>query len=459
MLQASRKIVLLVFLIFSAPSLTQGQDAIDWPAWMGVGMDGVWQETGIIESFPTGGPPVLWRQAVGGGYGGPAVAEGRVYLMDRTEDTRGGAVENAIREAGEISGGERVLCLEAQTGKLIWEYPYDCPYKVAYPTGPRCTPLVDGQRVYTLGAMGDLLCLNKNTGEVIWQRKLTRAFQTKPPLWGYASHPLIDGDRLLVPVGGEGTAVVAFDKNTGQEIWRSQSTLDIGYAPLIMFEKATPTPQLIFWHAEGVTSLNPATGKKYWFVKFPEEPNPSQTTIATPRIIGDRLLISEFYKGSLMLKLTSDPPAATELWRSYRTDPKHEKSLNSMMTTPVIKDQHAYGIAYAGRGIGVLRCIRLSDGTAVWSKDRWMEEEPVVFATSFIVANQGRYVMFNDNGELMFAKFSPSGWEVIDKTKILEPTSAARGRDVVWSHPAFSGKKIFVRNDKEIVCVNLAATE
>ena len=170
MLQAFRKFVRLVFLIFFASSLTQGPDAIDWLGWMGAGMDGVWQETGIIESFPTGGPPISWRQEVG--------AASAVLRSP----TGGGDVENAIPEAREISGGERVLCLEAETGKMIRDFPYDGPAKLAYPTGPRCTSLVDDQRVYTIGAMGDLLCLNENTGEVVWQRKLTRDFQTKPPL-------------------------------------------------------------------------------------------------------------------------------------------------------------------------------------------------------------------------------------------------------------------------------------
>ena len=454
------KWLLVICLVVSwVPPHIQAQSEVDWPRWMGAEMNGVWTETGIIEKFAESGPDVVWRFEVGGGYAGPSVADGRVYLMDRTDDTKGGTVENAIRAAGEIQGGERVVCLNAANGELIWEHKYDCPYKVAYPTGPRCTPTIDGQFVYTLGAMGDLFCFDKKDGKVIWQKKLTDDYGTKPPPWGYSSHPFVDGDLLFVPVGGKGSGVVAFEKTSGKEIWKSVDTMDVGYAPLVMFENGLAQPQLIFWHAEGVTSLNPETGNEFWFIKFPEEPNPSQTTIATPRIIGDRILISEFYKGSMMLQIASDPPGVKEIWRTQKTDPKNKTSLNSMMTTPVIQGDYAFGIGYSGRGQGVLKCIRLDDGTTVWSEDTWMEDEPVVFATSFIVENQDRYIMFNDNGELMFANLTPEGFEVIDKAKVLDPTSVARGRDVVWSHPAFSDKKMFARNDKEIICVNLQKSD
>ena len=451
-----KSILISSLILLVVPATTFAQDSQDWPCWMGQNRDGVWNEQGIIEEFPEDGAKIDWRSELGGGYAGPAVANGFVYIMDRTDDSRGGTVENGIRDAGAISGGERIQCLDIATGEPVWQHQYDCPYTVAYPTGPRCTPTVDGEHVYTLGAMGDLICFRTDTGNIVWQKKLMDEYKTKPPLWGFASHPFVDGDRLFVPAGGEGSALVALDKMTGDEIWKTGTTRDVGYAPLVLFESGTAPPQMIFWHAEGVMSVNPEDGSEYWSLKFPEEQNPSDTSIATPRLIGDRLLISEYYKGSLMLKIKADPPGVEELWRTQKTDPRSKESLNSMMTTPVVKGEHAYGIAYNGRGQGVLRCVSLEDGKAVWTEDAWMEDEPVVFATTFMIENQGRYILFNDNGELMFANLSPEGFEVIDKAKILEPTSVARGRDVVWSHPAYSNKKMFVRNDKEIVCVDLS---
>ncbi len=431
-------------------------NADDWPRWMGPQGDGVWKETGIVDRFDSAEAKVVWRKKVGGGYGGPSVANGRVFVMDRVGDTQGVKVENNIRTTGALAGGERILCLDEKSGEKIWEHTYDCEYTVAYPTGPRCTPTIDGELVYALGAMGHLNCLNAATGKVIWSKDLLSEYKTRPPLWGFSSHPLVDGNQLLVPTGGEGSALVSFDKKTGKELWRVGSTRDVAYAALVLHEPKDAPRQLIFWHADGVTSYSPKDGKEFWNVKFPEQTNPSQTSIATPRIVGDRLFISEFYKGSLLLQIQAKPPGVKELWRSYVKDKRHKESLNSMMTTPVIKDGHVYGIGYVGRGVGTLRCFELESGKMIWSKDDWMEKKPVVFATSFLVENQGRYFMMNDNGELMIAKMSPDGFEEISRTKLLKPTSVARGRDVVWSHPAYANKRVFARNDEEIICVDLA---
>ncbi len=125
--------------------------ADDWPRWMGPMMDGVWRETGMIDQFEESGPKISWRQEIGAGYSGPSVADGRLFVMDRIQDEgKGSEVENAIRQAGEIPGIERVLCIDTASGEILWSHQYDCPYKIAYPTGPRCTPTVDGDHVYCL---------------------------------------------------------------------------------------------------------------------------------------------------------------------------------------------------------------------------------------------------------------------------------------------------------------------
>ena len=443
---------------------TMTANADDWPRWLGPKMDGVWHETGMINEFPESGANVVWRQKIGAGYAGPSVVGDHLFVMDRTikekpaDEKDEPEEEKNTRKAGELLGGERIRCLNVATGETVWSHQYDCPYSIAYPTGPRCTPTVDGEHIYSLGAMGNLLCLKKDTGDVVWENELTKSYETKPPLWGYASHPLVVGESLIVPVGGKGSGVVAFNKTTGEELWKSVTTLDICYAPLVMFEPADAEKQMIFWHADGVTSLNPDSGEEYWAVKFPEERNASQTAIATPTLCGkegDQLLISEFYKGSLLLEIGSNPPSVIEKWRQFETNPKLDKAMNSMMATPVVKDGHAYGVAYNGRGQGVLRCIDLETGEMTWNRDDWMSEKPLMFATAFIIANEDKYFIFDDIGELIIGKLSPSGFEELDRAKLLEPTSVARGRDVVWSHPAYANGKMFVRNDEEIICVDL----
>ena len=430
--------------------------ADDWPRWMGPQYDGVWRETGMLDKFPEDGPKILWRQKIGAGYSGPAIADGRIFAMDRTRDDGVGIkVENKV--PGEMAGGERIICLDINSGVEIWSHSYDCPYKIAYPTGPRCTPTVDGELVFTLGAMGHLKCLSAETGKVIWEKELTTEYEAKPPLWGYASHPYVDGKNLIVPVGGKGTGVVAFDKATGKEIWRAVTTNDIGYAPVVMYqpEDANGERQLIFWHGQGITSLNPDDGAEFWNVKFPEEGNPSIVTIATPVFSGNKLLIAEFYKGALMLEVGSNPPSVKEVWRNFKKNPKLDDAMNAMMATPVIEDGLVYGVAYNKRGQGVLRCIELDTGDMKWTDENWMGDKPLMFANGFVTPNEDKYFVFNDIGELVIAKLSADGFQELDRAKLLEPTSVARGRDVVWSHPAYSNGKMVVRNDKEIICVNL----
>ena len=452
--------VLFLFVVLvSGPGAMVVAD--DWPRWMGPKMDGVWRESGIIDQFENSEAKVLWRQPIGGGYAGPSVVGDRVYVMDRTKDEKKGvSVENNIRAVGEIPGGERVLCMDINTGRVIWEHPYSCGYKIAYPNGPRCTVTVDGDRVYALGAMGRLMCLKADNGALVWEQELTDKYSTKAPPWGYSSHPLIDGKQVIVPVGGEGSGVVSFDKTTGEELWRSVTTIDIGYAPLVIYDGKTndgkTQRQLIFWHGAGVTGLDPQSGKEFWTVKFPEDPNPSITTIATPVVFDDKLLISEFYKGSLLLQLASDPPAATEVWRSYKNDPRSDESLNSMMTTPIVDNGHAYGIAFNGRGQGIFRCIDLESGKATWTREDWLDEKPIMFATAFGVRNADRYFLFSDTGDLLIAQINAEGFKELSRARIIEPTSAARGRKVVWCHPAFAQRKMIVRNDEEIVCIDLA---
>ena len=231
----TRKGLLLAALAaFAAPAA----HADDWPHWMGPKRDNVWREEGILEKFPEGGPKKAWSFPLAGGYAGPAVAAGKVFVTDYvTKDM----VPEGNWDLAEQSGIERVFCVDAATGKEVWKYEYPVKYKISYPAGPRCTPAVDGDKVYTLGAMGDLVCLDIPTGKSIWNKQLKDEYNAKVAIWGYAAHPLIDGDKLITLAGGEGSHIVALDKTTGKELWKSQSAIasdDVGYAPPSIIEFA-----------------------------------------------------------------------------------------------------------------------------------------------------------------------------------------------------------------------------
>ncbi|MCL5097516.1 MAG: PQQ-like beta-propeller repeat protein [Candidatus Omnitrophica bacterium] len=422
--------------------------ADDWPQWLGPHRDGIWRETGIVKSFPPGGPPVLWRTAIGTGFAGPAVTQGRVFVMDRTVEPGGSNPANPTAKK-EGTSLERVLCLDDKDGQILWKYAYPCAFNISYPSGPRTTPAVDHGKVYTLGAVGDLCCLEAGNGQVVWSRQLRKDYGVDSPVWGFAGHPLVDGKKLICLVRGDGSTVVAFDKDTGKELWRALSAREPGYCPPVIYE-AGGKRQLIVWDPESVNSLDPETGKVYWSIPFAVNTGMS---IATPRRLGDLLLVTCFYNGSLMLRLADDQPAATELWRGRSNSEIKTDGLHSVFCTPFIEDGYIYGVCSYGQ----LRCLKAGTGERVWETYAATGGKHERWASAFIVKNGDRFFLFNEKGDLIIAKLSPKGYDEISRAHLLAPTNSMPGRDVVWSHPAFANRCMYARNDKEIICVNLGA--
>jgi outer membrane protein assembly factor BamB len=425
----------------------------DWPQWLGPNRDGVWRETGILEKFPPGGPKVLWRQPIHEGYSGPSVADGRLYVMDRQRARdESGKPLRPTRQG--IPGNERLLCLDTSDGHLIWKDEYDCPYKVSYPSGPRTTPLVHQGCVYTLGAMGDLRCLEIKTGKPLWTKNLCQEYKTESPIWGYAAHPLIDGDLLYCLVGGEGSAVVAFHKDTGKEVWKALTSQEVGYSPPMIYE-AGGKRQLIIWLSDSINGLEPATGKVYWTQAYPASGSPQRpaVNIITVRRHDDLLFVSTYYQGPMMLKLAADKPAATVLWHGKSNNPEKPDGLHILMAPPLFQDGCIYGVGANGE----VRCLDTQTGKLLWESYAATCGEKTDCASAFFIPQGSQTVICNDQGDLILARLSPKGYQEIDRAHILEPDHSARGRHVVWSHPAFAQRCVFARNDKEIICVSMAA--
>ena len=422
--------------------------ADDWPQWLGPSRDTVWRESGIVEKFPSNGPPILWRAKIGGGYAGPSVAQGRVYLADRQLVQAAGNSGNPPDRSA-VRSLERVLCLSETDGAVLWKHEYECPYSISYPAGPRVMPQVSEGKVYSLGAEGNLCCLDAAIGKLLWSHDFKKDYGIKAPVWGFAGHPLLDGKRLICLVGGAGSVAVAFDKDTGKEIWRALSAEEPGYSSPVIYE-AGGKRQLILWHPEAANSLDPETGEVYWSVPFKSG---SGMTLATPRKLGDLLFFTTFYSGSLMLRLDPAKPAATTVWRTTKVSEKDTTHLNAVMCTPFLQDGYIYGVCSYGQ----LRCLKMETGERVWETfAATTSSGPVRWANTFIVKNGGRFFLFNEKGDLIIAKLSPRGYEEISRAHLLEPTNKDCGRPVVWSHPAFANRHVYARNDKELICVELA---
>jgi outer membrane protein assembly factor BamB len=434
--------------------------ADDWPQWRGPLRDGVWREDGILEQFPTTGLTVRWRAPIGAGYSGPSVADGRVYLLDRvTQSDPDTEVKFRWDFRDKTMGLERVLCLDAVTGKILWTHSYLCKYSVAYGNGPRATPTVRAGKIYTLGAMGDLFCLDAATGKEAWQKNLSRAYNVPVPLYGCAVQPLVEGDRLFLTVGGSNQAVVTLNPIDGKEIWKTLSAAEPGYsAPQI--RTLAEQRQLIVWHSEGLAGLTPDTGRVLWSIPHATKLGMSLTT---PAIEGDRLALSSQYEGALMLQFNPGPAAPKILWQaSTGGAPEKEwkkAGFNTTFSTVLLLENFLYGVSLYGE----LCCLNGSTGERVWTtlaatsggsepKERW--------CAAFMVPHRDRVFIFNEKGDLILCRLSPKGYQEICRTRLLEPdmTSAGTGgRKVVWAHPAFANRCVYARNNHELVCVSLAA--
>jgi outer membrane protein assembly factor BamB len=393
-----------------------GLGAGDWPQWRGPHRDGVWPDPRLPEAFPDR-LPARWRRPIGGGYGGVAVSGGRVYLLDRQTQPR------------EV---ERVVCLDSATGKTQWAHEYPVAYgKLGYGNGPRATPTVHAGRVYTYGALGHLHCLDAVTGKVLWRRDTVRDFKGRVPTWGHACSPLIDGDRLVVQVGGQPeSCLVALDAATGKEIWHSLPDRP-GYCSVVL----VPTGRgllLAYWTPEHVVGLEPETGKVRW--KVPFEGISYDVAISDVVFADGVLLASNYWSGSKAVRLNEDGDRPEVAWQG--------KQLSLLMSTPLVRGGHVYALD-RHRG---LMCLEMRTGKVLWQDEHVTPRGTNPQASLVWAGRSATALILNERGELVVAELKPQGCRTMAWVPILGRT---------WAHPAYAEGCIFARNDEEIVCVPL----
>ena len=402
--------------------------AEDWPQWRGPNRDSVRNETGIMESFPTNGLKISWRVAVGRGWSSPVVAQGRVYLTDV--------------QAERPTARERVLCFKEANGKLLWghEYVADYPDWAFAPDagGPRATPIVRDGKLFTHGAMGQLFCLDAVKGTVLWKKNLAKDYQLAP-FSGITASPLIEDDLLILYICGKPAAcVVALNRNSGKEVWRALDDAFTYSSPIVL--TAGGKRQLIVWTQPAVTSLDPATGQTWWRERFP---TPGDMAVSTPASSHDRLLI-----GGLMFKLDADKPAASVVWLETRVVSK--RFLSNTSTALLQGD-----CVFSAKTSGELVCLDARTGKQLW------ETNTVTFlkngSSIHLTPNGDSVLLFTDQGNLIRARLSSSGYREISRVHVIEPTHPFGGRNVVWPPPAYANGHVFARNDKELICASLEA--
>jgi outer membrane protein assembly factor BamB len=404
--------------------------AADWPQWRGPNRDGTWTETGIVSSFPSKGLIPKWEVPVGFGYSTPVVSSGKLYLSDLVAEKR--------------IVHERVLCFNARSGKRVWITQHDASapdwfFNPSQMRGPGSTPIIHNGRVYALAMFFGLECLDARTGTVIWRRDLATEYQL--PLSSLDASPLVDGDLLIVAIGGKPAAgVVAFDLLTGREVWKSLDQVATWSSPVIV--SAGGSRQLIVWMRQSITSLNPTNGAVYWSEPTVSGASPGFSAVSTPVIHGDRLLIS-----GLMFQLSRNQPGAKVLWPDT---PSGTRRILSDTSTPLFRDD----FVYSPRSGGSFVCLEAATGREVWQTN--VVTNLRQGASVHLIPNGSSVFLFTDQGDFVRAQLTPAGYRELGRVHLIEPTSPLFENKFAWAAPAFANRNIFVRNDHELRCYSLA---
>ncbi len=421
----SGKFVFLLQVLFAT-----ALGAADWPQWQGPNRDGVWRDAGILASFPSVGLVPKWKVEVGLGYSSPIIKDGKLYLTDLVPE------QPLVRE--------RTLCLNARTGKRIWmtEHAANGPdwfFNPAQMRGPGATPLFYRDRVYCLSMFSVLKCLEARAGREVWKRDLVAEYQLPPS--SLDASPLIENNLLILSIGGRpGAGVVALDPSTGREVWRALGESATWSSPVVV--SAGGTRQLIVWMRESVTSLNPTNGAVYWRIPTVSGGSPGFSAVSTPVLQGDRLLIS-----GLMLQLSQTEPAAKVLWPE---NPSGRGRILSDTSTPLFRDD----FIYSPRSGGMFVCLEAGTGREFWQTNTvtGLRQGACVH---FIPAGPNLF-LYTDQGDLLRAELSPSGYRELGRVHLIDPTSPLFEHKFAWSPPAMAGQEMFVRNDRELRCYSLA---
>lgn len=431
--EARSSIAAAVILLVVLASSNWVANAQDWPQWRGAKRDGVLD---VAITPLESGPELNWTSELSGGYSGPTVSDGRVYVMDR------------VVEPEQI---ERVHCFDLATGETIWMHQYAAVYEgIGYPAGPRASVTIEDGKAFSIGSMGHAFCFDAATGDVKWSIDFNKEYEIfesqRMPIWGISGSPLIVDDLVVFHVGGnDGACIVAVDAESGKEAWRALDDRAQYSSPVLM--DFNMNRSIICWTGDSVSALEPETGNVMWRFDFP--PRNMPIGIATPIIKDGHIFVTSFYDGSLMLKVDDDGKGVTKLWSAVGPNERKTKSLQSIISTPIWLGDHIYGVDSYGQ----LRCIAAATGERVWEdltavpKARW--------STIHFVKNGAEsdtIWMFNERGEILLAKLTVDGFEELSRHSIIDPTRGQlRQRNgVCWTHPAFVDGNIIVGSDKEL---------
>ncbi len=433
------------------------QPSEDWPQFLGPHRDGTSDETGLLDRWPSNGVAVVWEKRIGTGYSAPSVRGDRLVLHHR------------------VAEEEIVECFDTGTGKSLWRYGYPSQFidPYGYNNGPRCTPLLTSERCYTFGAEGKLVCLALQTGKPIWQRDTAKDWEVPPAFFGVGSSPILEGDLLLVMVGGQPNAgMVALDAGTGKTVWENvgektwQGGIMTGWPgePKVVWRRSdkqasysTPVAatihgqrQVFCLMRQGLVSLNPTNGNVHWSFRFRSRVEDSVNAIS-PVVVDDQVFISAaYYKvGSVLLRVKPDNRSFDEVWRST--------VLEIHWNTPIYQNGCLYAFSGRNEPDARLRCVELNGGKLRWDRDEswplhagYALPQPNVYGRGSAILAEGRLIVLGEGGLLGLFKVNPEKPEEVSRWQV------PGLRYACWAAPVLSRKKLYLRSEDRLVCLNVA---
>lgn len=424
----------------------------DWPQFLGPTGDSKSSERGITTQWPADGPPLVWQIGLGTGYGMCTVADGKLFQFDREADRA------------------RLRCLNSRTGAVLWKFDYASAFEdlYGYDNGPRCSPVIDGQRVYLFGAEGMLHCLNTADGKVIWKLDTAAEYGVIQNFFGVGSTPVIEGDLLIVQIGGSppesrrappgrldqvvgsGTGIVAFDKLTGKERYRTTDELASYASPAL----ATIDGRrwCFAFMRGGLVGFNPADGKVDF--QFPWRASILESVNASnPVVIGNQVFISETYgPGSALLSVK--PGTCDVEWSDEKR--RRDKAMQTHWNTPIYHDGYLYGSSGRHTENAELRCIELKTGKVMWS-------EPNLTRCSLLYID-GHLISLGEDGVLRLLRVNPEKYDVVAEAVLTGKVDANNAfgfrpprllKYPAWAAPIVSHGLLYVRGADRLVCLEL----
>jgi len=371
--------------------------AADWPGWRGQDRNGISSETGLLERWPDGGPPLVW-QAPGLGHGYSSVAVRGSFLL-----TMGTAGRN-----------ERVLALDVATGRILWTHDHGPMFRNDKGDGPRGTPIIDGDRVYALGANGQLSSLELETGRAVWTRNLLEDFDAKNIRWGLSESPLVLEDRLLVMPGGRGASIVALDKETGKTLWKSLND-EAGYSSGVVATLGG-VRQAVYFTADRAVGVAVDDGRLLW--DYGRVANRTANA-ATPIVRDDLVFVSSDYGTGCALLRVGEAGAEAVYFNS---------NMRNHHSSSVLVGEHLYGFSGS-----ILTALELGTGEIAW-RDRSVGKGSLIYA-------DGDLYLLSEDGIVALAEATPEAYR--EKSRFEMPRSSSQP---TWAHPAISDGRLYLRD-------------